>query len=359
MRYQYLIVVLVLLTGVHLVQGDIRSVPPGGTVFIGEEQLDISTTGIGPGTQIAWWAPGTSLIETPADVIMVGDPTQFSVLRSSFSGKEGIWYSVGEKTPVFHVKQPRLRLKISDTTSVFDATGKWIPRGNIASFQIETNLYELRSRAGVSGAPVDIRIRTPLGGELSAVSGPTGPFSLTGIPVHSALYDTGGVWYTRDADPGTYVLQAECTANRLNSNNPQSGAGVSEEITVLIQDVNPLITAAKQRESEPKPESNQTIIPDEPEQPAIKAPQTGTEQTIPQTTTPPVTVPGVNTPVDQDNQSSALPSPEPPESASQPTPTPPDLKVDPVQSVPPPTPATPLPVILVIFALICSVIRFR
>lgn len=359
MRYQYLIVILILLTGAGLVQGDIRSVPPGGTVFIGEEQLDITGTGIGPGTQIAWWAPGTSLIETPADVIIVSDPTQFSVLSSSFSGKEGIWYSVGEKTPVFHVKKPRLRLKISDTTSVFDATGKWIPRGNIASFQIETNLYELRSRARVEGAPVDIRIRTPLGGELSAVSGPTGPFSLTGIPVHSALYDTGGVWYTRDADSGTYVLQAECTANRLNTNNPQSGAGVSEEITVLIQDVNPLITKAKQQESEQTDKPTLTTTPDETTEPVTRIPGTDSEQVIPQNTTHVGQEPNASAVVRVENQSSAPISPGPSVPVPEPTPALPEQTINPVQTEPAPPQATPLPVILVILALICSIVRQR
>lgn len=359
MRYQYLMVILILLTGAGLVQGDIRSVPPGGTVFIGEEQLDITGTGIVPGTQIAWWAPGTSLIETPADVIMVDDPTQFSVLSSSFSGKEGIWYAVGEKTPVFHVKEPRLRLKISDTTSVFDATGKWIPRGNIASFQIETNLYELRSRSGVSGAPVDIRIRTPLGGELSAVSGPTGPFSLTGIPVQSALYDTGGVWYTRDADSGTYVLQAECTANRINTNNPRSGAGVSEEITVLIQDVNPLITKAKQQESEQTVETTLTATPDETMQQVTRTPEKDSEQVIPQNTTHVGQEPNESVVVKVENQSSAPVLPEPSVPVSEPTTALPEQSLDPVQTLPAPTPATPLPVILVILALICSIVRLR
>ena len=61
-----------------------------------------------------------------------------------------------EKAPVLKIKQPRLNLRISDTTSDFDATGKWLPRGHLASFQVETNLYELRNRPGISGAPIDI-----------------------------------------------------------------------------------------------------------------------------------------------------------------------------------------------------------
>ncbi|MDD1729227.1 MAG: DUF3821 domain-containing protein [Methanospirillum sp.] len=230
------------------VQADIRTVPPAGTVFIGEEHLDISGSGLSPGSQIAWWAPGTSLVETPADTVTVTNPSSFSALSSSFAGKEGIWYSLGEKTPIFKIKSPRLRLKISDTTSDFDATGKWLPRGHLASFQIESNLYELRSRTGVTGAPVDIIIKTPEGGEYSAVSGPSGSFSLTGIPVSSASYDTGPVWNTGNTDSGTYTIRAECTANEMKSNSVDPGTGVSVPITVLIQDINPLSEGGRQVE---------------------------------------------------------------------------------------------------------------
>jgi len=221
-------------------QADIRTVPPGGTVFIGEENLDISESGISSGEQLAWWAPGTSLVETPTDTVTITSPTHFSAPVSSFAGKEGIWYSLREKRPVLKIKQPKLRVKISDTTSDFDATGRWLPRGHLASFQIESNLYELRTRAGVSGGPVDIRITTPEKSEYSAVSGPSGLFSLTGIPVTSTLYDTGPVWNTGGLDSGTYTIQAKCTANELDSNSADPGTGVSEPITVLIQDINPL-----------------------------------------------------------------------------------------------------------------------
>ncbi|PKL59379.1 MAG: hypothetical protein CVV33_08130, partial [Methanomicrobiales archaeon HGW-Methanomicrobiales-4] len=40
------------------------------------------------------------------------------------------------------------------------------------------------------------------------------------------------------------------TANRLNLNNGGSGYGVSQPVTILIQDVNPLITEAEKREKE-------------------------------------------------------------------------------------------------------------
>ena len=242
--------IILILALVPLALADIRTVPPGGTVFIGEENLDISGSGVSPGSQLAWWAPGTSLDETPADTVTVSSPTSFSALSASFSGREGIWYSLAGKTPVMKIKKPKMRVKITDTTSDFDATGKWLPRGHLASFQIESNLYELKSRGGLTGAPVDIIIISPDKTEYSAVSGPSGSFSLTGIPVSSALYDTGPVWNTGGTEAGTYTIQAKCTANELDSNSADPGTGVSEEVTVLIQDINPLSGSGKQVEIE-------------------------------------------------------------------------------------------------------------
>lgn len=240
------VAICIILTLFSPVLADIKTVPPGGTVFIGEENLDISGSGASSRSQIAWWAPGTSLDETPTDTVTISNPARFSALGATFSGKEGIWYTLATKTPVMKIKQPKLKVKIRDTTSDFDATGKWLPRGHLASFQIESNLYEIRSRGGISGAPVDIIITTPVKSEYSAVSGPSGSFSLKGIPVSSSLYDTGPVWNTGGTDSGTYTIQAKCTANNLDSNSDDPGTGVSEPITVLIQDINPLSTSGKQ-----------------------------------------------------------------------------------------------------------------
>lgn len=242
--------ICIILTLFSPVLADIKTVPPGGTVFIGEENLDISGSGVSSGSQIAWWAPGTSLDETPSDTMTVSNPARFSALGATFSGKEGIWYTLATKTPVLKIKQPKLKVKIRDTTSDFDATGKWLPRGHLASFQIESNLYEIRSRGDISGAPVDIIITTPTKSEYSAVSGPSGSNSLKGIPVSSSLYDTGPVWNTGGTDSGTYTIQAKCTANNLDSNSVDPGTGVSEPITVLIQDINPLSKSGRQVEIE-------------------------------------------------------------------------------------------------------------
>ena len=342
-----LCIIFMALVGICGVQADIRTVPPGGTIFVGEEQLDISGSGIGPGTQIAWWAPGTSTLDTPADVVTVSDPSRFSALASSFSNREGLWYSLADRTPVLKIKEPRLSLRISDTTSDFDATGAWFPRGHLASFQIETNLYEIGNRGGVPGVPVDLFITTPGGSDYSAVSGPSGSFSLTGIQVTSAYYDTGPVWNTAEADSGTYSIRAECPANRINNNNPTPGAGVSAPVTVLIQGTNPLSGRSG---------SDVTITRDSP----------GPEETwkdpglLPQAAIPsPTPAPSVTTPTPP----TLPPSPAPTTSSPLPTatPLPPETPLPPVSETaePTPSPQTPLPGLLAVLAVLGLILRLH
>ncbi|HWQ65987.1 MAG TPA: DUF3821 domain-containing protein [Methanospirillum sp.] len=353
MKSVSIVLILLCIIICHLVYADIRSVPPGGTVFIGEERIDISGTGIGSGGQIAWWAAGSSLIDTPADTITVTDPESFSATRSLFSGKEGIWYSWPEKNPVLKIKSPRLKVRIYDTSSDFDATGKWLPRGHLASFLIETNLYELGSRDGANGAPIDIIIRMPEGAKYSAVSGPSGSFSLTGIAVDSALYDTGGVWDTGGTDSGTYQIRAECTANRLNSDSADPGTAVSETIDVLIQDVNPLISGANQREkaAQRTPEVPDSVMkpPRSDATPGII--QSGSDKISPSPTLHP-TAPVITSlqPLPEPTMKTASPTVQPaspgltkaPEKASTLTPTPAEQK------------SSPLHAGLLVLAVICA-----
>lgn len=336
----FMVIVLFLCLTILHVEAGIRVVPPGGTVFIGEEQLDISACGIGSGGQIAWWAPGTSVKDSPADVVTVSNPSSFSVLSSSFSEHEGIWYSLADKTPIIKIKQPRISLRVSDTTADFDATGKWIPRGDVVSFEIETNLYEIGNRGDGAGVPVNIIIKSPQGSDYSAVSGPSGSFSLSGIPVRSSSYDSGPVWYTGDADIGKYDIHAECTANRINDNNGEPGAAVSQTVSVLIQGVNPLITSGKGEEETTVPTGTVTGTP--------LVPSPVPKESVP---VPSITLPVTPEPVASagSNQTNATPSPSP--SLAVLTTAPPVPVTSMASPLPTPTPRTSFPWLLAILAV--------
>ncbi|MBP7034597.1 MAG: hypothetical protein BWY45_00989 [Euryarchaeota archaeon ADurb.Bin294] len=222
--------------------GDLRTISPGGTVFLGEEGLDISATGVMNGGQIGWWAPGSSRSSDPTELMTVSSPDSFYVSPSAFSGKEGLWYSWPEGSPVFQVKRPQVSVRVYDETADFDATGKWIPRGDAVSFRISSNVYEANSRGGPDGQ-VDIVLTSPEGAKYSSVSGPSGSFSLSGIPLTSSLTSTGPVWNTGGVTVGTWTVQAELSMNRIKDNMPDTGAGISSPVEVLIQNINPLIKA--------------------------------------------------------------------------------------------------------------------
>ncbi|PWR69762.1 hypothetical protein DLD82_17035 [Methanospirillum stamsii] len=220
--------------------GELTSIRAGGTVFLGEEGLDITASGVVDGDRIGWWAPGSSVTSEPTDVVTISSPDSFYVSPSTFSGKEGLWYTWPGKIPVFQVKQPKISIRVYDETADFDGTGKWIPRGDAISFRISSNVFEANSRGGSSGQ-ADVVLMSPEGAKYSSVSGPSGSFSLEGIPLTSSLTNTGPVWSTGGVDTGTWTVRAELSMNRIKDNLPDIGEGVSETMEVLIQNVNPLI----------------------------------------------------------------------------------------------------------------------
>jgi len=251
-------ILIIFIPGIAI--GDGKQVPPGGTVFLGEEGIDISASGIEPGGQIGWWAPGSQRSSAPTELISVSSPQSFYISPTQFSGKEGLWYTWPEENPVFIVKRPSIKVRIYDESSDFDATGKWLPRGDAASFRIESNVFEASVR-GLTKGPVDIRLFSPQGGEYSSVSGPSGSYSLSGISLTSALTNTGPVWSTGGVTTGTWKIFGEITLNGIKNNFGEPGAGVSEPIEVLIQNVNPLITQRATNAPAPVHTSTPAVTP--------------------------------------------------------------------------------------------------
>ena len=239
MKY-LLITILVILILFSPAISDNSIITPGSTVFVGEDGLDLSASGVKQGDQIGWWAPGSVRSNSPTDLLTVSSPTQFYVSPSTFEEKQGMWYTWPGGNSVFNVKIPSLKIRIYDETRDFDATGKWVPKGDTISFKIESNLYEVAGRCSDTGQ-IDIILLSPQGSRYSSVSGPSGFFSLEGILLTSSLTSTGPVWNTGDADKGTWVIQAEAAMNNIKNNYPFEGGGVSVPAHVLIQSVNPLI----------------------------------------------------------------------------------------------------------------------
>lgn len=220
----------------------INTVPLGGTAFIGEQGLDIRSTGATTGSTIAWFGNANVQAGSPATTYLVDDAGSYYIAPSAFIGKTGPWYTFPGRKLAFYVDEPSMSLQIYDETLDFQVVGttRWVPKGDSIGFRIVSNLYQMTNRPNVAGAPVTIRIRSPDGTEYTSVSGN----SLVNIPVGASPYSTGPIWDTGSYSSGTYSVWAECNANSMNDNYNMPGktiTPVEPQGNLLIQSVNPLI----------------------------------------------------------------------------------------------------------------------
>jgi hypothetical protein len=227
----------------------ISTINPGDMVFIGEQGLDISAA-MGGDTQIGWWASGAAVsTSSPDKTITVTSPGSFSVSSSEFSGYTGSWYHLSSPTKAngvaFSVVDPQLELRVEDTTVNVDVTNKWVPTGDDIRFGIDTNLAQMTQRTGVSYVPITIKVQSPSGGVFTALVNSAGTATpITDIQVKSSSYYTDSLWDTgvRSTYPaGTYTIWAECNVNSMKDNYGQTGKTVSPQVSLLLQDQNPLI----------------------------------------------------------------------------------------------------------------------
>jgi hypothetical protein len=145
-----------------------------------------------------------------------------------------------------------------DDTLNLDRTNDWFPRGDFARFAIDSNLDAVLNQRG-GGAPIMLRVVSPDGAEYSSLIGPggSGPNPVTNLIVTSNPYLTLFTWDTGNPTypQGTYTIWAECTLNGMKDNYAVSGKSISNKITILNQDVNPLITSST------KPTTRVTTVP--------------------------------------------------------------------------------------------------
>ena len=239
----------------HTLAAGLNSIPLGGTVYLGEEGLDI-TAAVGASNQIAWF-PSTAQTsaKVPEKLIDITNTKgSFFVNPADFATRNGNWYqwpsadgTVGTAVLAFRVVDPYLVLRIVDTTVNVDVTGKWAPHGDELKFRIESNLEDMTGR-GIAGAPVTIKVKTPEGTELSALADKTGTYNSLDITVSKSPELTAWAWDTGNAAyaQGTYIIWAECNANNMKENYNQEGKTISVSSSLLVQEQNPLISAMVQ-----------------------------------------------------------------------------------------------------------------
>ncbi len=222
------------IANIPLVSGAVWNIPQGGTVFISEEGLDLTATGITNGSQIGWWGPGESRVSSPPGAtVTVVDATYFVVSSVLFEGKTGPWYLLPNRSMAIIVDDSRTVIRVFDETAGVESTNAWVPRGDVVSFRLDTNLYQMNERPGVKGASMILHMKAPSGARYKALIGPNGTSTtITDITVPSSAYSTGPIWDTGNVlyKPGTYSIYAETDAEN------------SDTVTFLLQDSNPLLS---------------------------------------------------------------------------------------------------------------------
>ena len=236
------ILLLGVLSAPATVLAAVNTVPQAGTVFLGEQGLDITATGATPGSQIVWYGPGGSQTSVPASTLTVDDPSDFYISPVLFGDKTGPWFVIPGNSLAFYVQDPLIEIRVVDETRNFQITKEvtWIPKGDAVGFRVDTNVYEIAKRPGSPGAPITIRIRGSGGVEYSSVDG----YQLEDIMISASPFQTGPVWYTGDYESGNYTVWAESTGNDMNLNYKREGKTVTAPVEFVLQSTNPLITSS-------------------------------------------------------------------------------------------------------------------
>lgn len=270
------ILLLVVLSAPATVLAAINTVPRAGTVFLGEQGLDITASGATPGSQIVWYGPGGTQTSVPASTMTVDDPSDFYISPVLFGDKTGPWFIIPGNSLAFYVQDPLIEIRVIDETRDFQITNEvtWIPKGDVVGFRVDTNVYEIAKRPGSPGAPIDIRIRGPSGVEYSSIDG----YSLDEIMISVSPFQTGPVWFTGDYESGKYVVWAESTGNDMNLNYKREGKTITTPVDFLLQSTNPLITPSLTT----VPATISTVVP-----------HTTVQKTVPATTVTSPTMPPV------------------------------------------------------------------
>lgn len=240
----YCVILAVALAAVAIpVSADLKTVQQGGTVFIGEQGLDI-TNALNGYTQVAYWAPGTSrTTEAPTYVKIISVPTNFPV--TGMIAGEWWQYTPGvvPTTLAFVVEETDAGISLYDLNYItpFNVTDKSARIGDLIDFEVISDLYLIQQRDPGYSFNFNIVVENPGGVTYSYLYVPNGNEPLTFLQLDSKPWywssgngiasDSDYAWKTNEMDsedyyyypPGTYSVYITCNQNGLNyASNPVS-----------------------------------------------------------------------------------------------------------------------------------------
>ena len=353
MRSVYILLLVLILLPVIIsgVYANDKLIPKEGTIFVGENGIDLSDCNVRTGDEIAFWSSG-STDGIPDARAKIMDSSNFYVDPKIFSGKTGVWYGLVSKKPVFTVEDPWIQLEVVETG--LDYNKEWIKRGSLVSFKISTNMFDVSKREGSAGVLVYLNMTGPNGTEYSTLVSPTGTFNLKKIFVYYSPYDTGAVWQTNDISKypdGIYKVKAFADLNQIAEKNPGEGLASSLESTFLLNKTEPVkekdkdktVKEEKKASSSSKVKSKDSSITNEKNESSNKEVKKSQPKSTPAPKVTEVPVPTeVVTPVitfedleEQTYKFTPIPTktqlPSPPK--SKPTPTPKQQPINPITSM--------------------------
>lgn len=244
--------------------GNYDTVPAGGTVFIGEEDLDVSAC-LGDATKVVFFSSGRDpTVDAPDYTHTVANPTSFYVSPGVFSGRTGNWYRDGGSDPkgtvAFSVNTPRIAVLLRNYNGN-DITNSAVPRGEKVDFRIETNLYDIQKRnTGATTFDFKLKVVNPNGvtyTQLMSVGGSSRSLldllvdqdiwywsTFSNTQLESQCWNTNAVsGGSKLYVAGQYRITAECNENSMKDNNNNAK---SDEVTLSIAADELSITANKE-----------------------------------------------------------------------------------------------------------------
>ncbi|MDD1685107.1 MAG: DUF3821 domain-containing protein, partial [Methanoregula sp.] len=294
------------------VAASLSKIASGAPVYIGEQNLDISS-GLQACHVIGWWPAGADLSATPSKTVTVIPTVEDSDIAFSytidpkiFSGYAGTWYCVDKKPhrAVFELREPQLVIRVWDQDNNKDITGKTVPLTVNITYRIETNLdaaLQYRYRPGITPADTffSVNMTDPRGKALYSVyTGSIGKSDTHTLPleahpfISSSPYDwkDGSNWnrMSRNAQgeylypTGTYTFTVTQNLNRMQemytSSIPEDRAGhLDSTATVTFS------------QEEPAPVQTLTAIPASPRVMTTGSPQVTMPSVTPSATVFPAT----------------------------------------------------------------------
>jgi len=214
MQIPYILTVFVVVfLIVSPVSASLNKIASGSPVFIGEQDVDISSA-LNGCHSIAWWKAGADVNTAVADKsteiypINTASPLiyHYNFSRDFFAGSTGTWYCADRPPyyPVFVVEEPGINITVWDLDHNVDVTGKSVPIATNITYRIDTNLYQTlitknRPNKNTDDSPFTVRLTDPRGNNVPLIyTGSIGKAKTVIVPFDSKPFITESLYYGKN-----------------------------------------------------------------------------------------------------------------------------------------------------------------